>query len=94
MDSAYEKLLQEISRLVKSQNIVFKGIMKTSESVKLGGIILDTDDLLISEHLKSGWYTKTGEAMQYVEPLKAGDIVLLAKISNEQYAILERLVTP
>lgn len=91
-DRPYEKMLNEISRLIKNQKDIFKGTMKTSTSVSIGDFTLDTDDILIAEHLKTGWYKQNGESMQFIEPIKAGDTVLLVKITEEQYAIIERLV--
>ena len=44
----------------------------------IGDLILDSDDLLVADHLK-------GE-------LKKGDTVLVQRVNDETYAIIERLV--
>lgn len=90
-DKPYEKLFYEVNKISsEQQKTIIKATMKTSSSITLGDIPLDTDDLVISEHLKTGYYISPE---QFIEPLKAGDTVLLLKLSDEQYAIIERLVS-
>jgi hypothetical protein len=76
-----------------SPSMVFITTMDTQKSCKVNELMLDGDDLIIAEHLKTGYYKQNGDTMQFVEPIKANDTVLIVKINNEQYAIIERLVS-
>lgn len=44
----------------------------------IGDLVLDNDDLLVADHLKG--------------KLKKGDTVLVQRVNDETYAIIERLV--
>ena len=50
--------------------------MKTDHSVSIGDITLEKDDLMVNTNIVN---------------LKTGDTVLVIKISNEKYAIAERM---
>lgn len=52
--------------------------MTAPEECDVGDLILDNDDLLVADHLKG--------------KLKRGDTVLVQRVSDETYAIIERLV--
>lgn len=75
-DKAYEKLIKEIKRLSSKDNLIFLAVMKTNNSVDLGNIILDRQDLMINDQIAN---------------LKSGDIVLILKINYEKYVIVERV---
>jgi|GEM_PF-3586005 hypothetical protein len=91
--NGYEKIVTLIQDLSKTASSFLITTMDTNSSCKANGTPLDSDDLFISEQLKTGWYRKEGNEFVYVEPIKAGDTVLLIKVNEEQYVILERLVS-
>lgn len=84
------------------------GRMASATSCKLGNIELDADDFYVSEHLTkkslvelhasttgSGGETHSHGVVddsEYLQPLKAGDLVLVLKISEEKYVIIDRVV--
>ena len=83
------------------------GEMKSNKKCMADGMELDEDDLYISEHLTerqvveinikvdSDGYVKSdgkNDKSEYIEPLEEGDIVLLYKISNEKYVIIDKVV--
>lgn len=51
--------------------------MASATSCSLGAMELDKDDLYIASHLAHG--------------LKAGDLVLVSRVSAERYAIIEKI---
>jgi hypothetical protein len=91
--NGYEKLIKLMQELSEKSPAVFMTVMDTASTCTVNELPLDADDLLIAEHLKTGWYSQEGATMKYIEPLKAGDTVLVFKINDEQYAIIERLVS-
>lgn len=58
-------------------------------SVTSGGLTLEKDDLLFASHLISGYLDQNG---QPVEPLKKGDAVLIKRLSEDKYAVIERVI--
>ena len=76
MDTGYVELIKIIKKISKQENIVSLGTMKSPTTVDKGGLILDKEDLYINDKLTN---------------LKSGDTVLLLKINEEQYAIVERV---
>lgn len=75
------------------------GEMKNATTCELGTQEIDKDFLLVAEHLTTGYHkavNNTSPATKndstFVKPLKAGDMVLLYKLDDESYIILERLV--
>jgi hypothetical protein len=92
--NGYEKILSIIQKTGESSPALFIAIMDTASTCRVNELPLDSDDILIAEHLKTGWYKQEGNTMVYITPLKAGDTVLIAKINEEKYVIIERLVIP
>lgn len=91
-DKGYEKLIAAIKQLTATKNNILLGVMLSSNSCKINELQLDRDDLYIAEHLITGYLRTNGDTHTSVERLKVGDLVLVCKISDEKYAIIERLV--
>lgn len=89
--NAYEEILQMMRQEGGKDNIepVKVGIMDSPTSCSIGKLKLARDDLLIAEHLVTG-YQKTKE--EHVSPLRKGDQVAIQRVNDELYIILERLV--
>lgn len=75
------------------------GVMKNATTCELGTQEIDKDFLLVAEHLITGYHKavnntspSTKNDNTFVGPLKKGDMVLLYKLNDENYIILERLV--
>lgn len=75
------------------------GIMENAETCRIGKLVLTKGDLLIAEHLKTGYYynidrdnPETKNDSTFIKPLKAGDKVAVYRMSDTLYIILERLV--
>lgn len=77
--NAYEQIISTIREQSRTTNpsVPRLAVMKTATKCDIGDLVLDPDDYLISDRLKG--------------KLKAGDVVLIQKISDEQYAIITRL---
>lgn len=76
------------------------GTMESATTCSIGKLKLTGDDLLVAEHLKTGFHKSVNNNMPslqnddtFVEPLKAGDMVALYRVSDELYIIFERLVS-
>lgn len=81
------------------------GIMTGVKSCIVGELELDEEDLLISKHLLTGYYTARDNehpfnfddlsslksCIKFIPPLSKGDTVLVQQINDETYAILERV---
>lgn len=83
-------------------------VMTSKTSCDMGGIELEQDDLYFAEHLlkksvydldfeiaASGGDSHSHEwkdTSKYIQPLKSGDLVLLAKVSEEKFVVLEKIV--
>lgn len=89
--NAYEEILSVMRGEGKKDNPapIQIGVMTGAKSCKIGNLILSGGDLLIAEHLKTG-YQK--DNLTFIGPLKNGDQVAVYRISDERYLILERLV--
>ena len=101
MNSPYEELLHIMRREGKKDNAapIQIGTMTGAESCKIGKLTLSGRDLLIAEHLKTGYHKAVygdepskKDENTFIEPLKSGDTVAVYRISDELYIILERLV--
>lgn len=75
------------------------GVMTGPDSCRVGKLVLSGGDLLMAEHLKTGYhFAVSGEEPSrrdkdtFAEPLKGGDTVAVCRVSDERYIILERLV--
>ena len=87
----YEEILNVMRNEGKKDNTapIQLGVMVDTNSCRIGKLILSSSDLLIAEHLKTG-YQKDKDTR--IEPLKSGDRVAIYRFSDEWYIILERLV--
>lgn len=75
------------------------GIMDSATSVSIGKLKLSGSDLLIAQHLKTGYHYAVDndtpskkDKDTFVGALQKGDKVAVYRISDELYIILERLV--
>lgn len=99
----YEKLIS----IIQDQSVKFNseslkiGEMTSGDTCKCGGLTLDRDDLYISDHLLNRVCVEVDVSIidgqildksKYTEPLKAGDLVVLYRLSDEKYLLLERVV--
>lgn len=99
--NAYEEILSVMRTEGSKDNTapIQIGIMTGATSCKIGKLTLSGSDLLIAEHLKTGYFyaidsetpSKKDETT-FIEGLKSGDKVALYRVSDELYIILERLV--
>ncbi len=97
----YEEILSLMRNEGKKDNTapIQIGVMTGETSCKIGKLILSGSDLLIAEHLKTGYHyavyddkPSKKDKNTFVEPLKSGDKVAVYRINDELYIILERLV--
>jgi len=97
----YEEILNTMREQGRKDNTapIQIGIMTSRSSCKIGKLVLSGDDLLIAEHLKTGYHCAVDnetpskkDKNTFVEALKAGDKVAIYRVSDELYIILERLV--
>lgn len=92
----YEELLK-IIRLEGSKNnpaSIQIGVMNSSISCSIGELSLSSEDLLIEEHLTTGYYTKKEDKTYFVDKLKQGDLVAVYRFSDTKYIIIGKLVQP
>lgn len=89
MDKDYEELIKAIQRLSKQKPNLLIGTMTGSRSCKVNDLTLGSGDLLCSHHLVTGWLK---DSETFISPLHKGEMVLLYKVNDEKYAIVERLV--
>lgn len=97
----YERLLKTMRTEGKKDNTapIQIGVMTGADSCRIGKNILEREDLLIAEHLITGYHCAVSGADPprkdedtFVGPLKEGDQVAAYMISDECYIILGRLV--
>lgn len=99
--NAYEQIIMIMRQQGAVKNLPGMKIaeMKDAKTLKIDTLELDAEDLLVAEHLTTG-YHKAVDGLRpplknddtYVWPLKKGDLVLVQRISDEKYVIIERLV--
>lgn len=93
-DNSYEKIIRMMQQQGAANNSaeVTTAVMTGPKSCKVGDLPLSGSDLLIAEHLlhKVALYN---EDQAYLKPLKKGDVVAITRLSDDCYAILERLVS-
>lgn len=89
--SGYEDIINIMREQGKKGNTapIQIGYMESPAICALGTLKLYGSDLLVAEHLKTG-YLKGDNTP--AEPLKQGDKVAVYRVSDETYIILERLV--
>lgn len=99
--NAYEEILGMMRSEGKKDNTapIQIGEMTGAESCRIGKLQLSGSDLLIAEHLKTGYHCAVcsddpakKDADTFVEPLRDGDKVAVYRVDDERYIILERLV--
>lgn len=73
----------------KNEKGVFLATMEGATKVNISGLILEREDLLFAEHLLTGYTAANGEK---IDALKKGDNVILKKLSDEKYAVIERVI--
>lgn len=107
--NGYEKLIMTIRKEGARNNphSLFIGEMTSKNECAIGSLSLDKEDLLFAEHLtkrvvseldikaddKGVSKTGTNDKCKYIEPLKKGDKVLLYKVGEEKYVVIERVVS-
>lgn len=90
--NGYERIIKIIEERIQTSNPIsniFLAGMTGGNSCTVAGQKLSGEDLLIAEHLTTGWYQ---EPDKKVEPLKSGDSVIVMQLSDTKYVILERVV--
>lgn len=89
--NAYEEILNIMRKEGSKGNPapIQIGIMDSPTECHIGELRLYEGDLLIAEHLKTG-YLK--DAATFIGGLQKGDKVATYRVSDEIYIILERLV--
>lgn len=89
--NAYEQIIKTMRQQGSINNPATMQIaeMESAETCTVGELTLEKDDVLVAEHLKTG-YMKDNDTK--IKPLKKGDVVLVQRISEEMYIIIERLV--
>lgn len=101
MDNPYEEILDIMRNEGKKDNTasIQIGVMTDATSCRIGKLPLSEGDLLIAEHLKTGYHCAVyddtpskKDKNTFVAPLKSGDKVAVYRVSDELYIILERLV--
>ncbi len=99
--NAYEEILGVMRGEGKKDNTapIQIGVMTGAASCRIGKLALSGGDLLIAQHLKTGYHCAVDDGTPskkdkntFVAPLKSGDKVAVYRISDELYIILERLV--
>ena len=107
-DKCYAELLKMMQRQGEANNPIGleKAVMTGNKSCIVGELELDEEDLLVSDHLLTGYYkakdpenplsfstiSELKSCIEYVEPLKEGDTVIVQQVDDETYVILERVV--
>lgn len=107
-DKDFAKLLKMMRRQGEANNPtgIEIGVMTGAKTCTVGELELDEDDLLIAEHLLTGYYvakdpekpfssstfSEVSENVKYISPLAEGDVVAVQQVDDETYVILERMV--
>ena len=99
--NAYEELLSLMRTEGGKDNpaSIQIGIMEGPSVCSIGELKLSGSDLLVAEHLKTGYHCAVDDATPskkdkttFVGALQAGDMVAAYRVSDELYMILGRLV--
>lgn len=91
-DIGYEKLLGIIKKVNSKKQNIYIGTMQSGDTCKINSLLLEREDLYISEHLVTGYVIEKNDEYQQVGELKKGDIVLVIRISDDKFCVLERIV--
>ncbi|MCI8483507.1 MAG: hypothetical protein HFH41_04110 [Lachnospiraceae bacterium] len=80
--NGYEQIIKLMREQGAANNLPVPRLaeMKNTAECDAGDLMLDKEDLLIADHLKG--------------KLKEGDTVLIQRVTDDTYAIIERLVEP
>ena len=80
--NGYEKIIDLMRKEGATKNPETPKLaeMISEDECSLGDLTLDSDDLLVADHLKG--------------KLEEGDTVLIQRIDDETYVIIERVVEP
>lgn len=89
MRNGYERIINMMKNSKDSATNLFITNMDSPNACRVNNLLLRGDDLLISQHLATGWYK---DKDTFIEPLKAGDMVIVVKLNDTKYAVLERMV--
>ena len=87
--NGFEKLLKVMAGDSAETSQIVMATMESANTCKVGALKLDADDLVIAHHLTTGWQVNE---TTFIEPLQAGDKVLVVRLSDELYAVMERVV--
>lgn len=88
-----EKLLNAIKNANPTSQSIFLGFMTSPTSVSIGTLVLSESDLYIAEHLSTGFVVShENDIVTTARGLESGDRVLVVKINDEKFAVVERLV--
>lgn len=99
----YEEILSVINTQSNRGNrpLIQLGIMDSPKTCSIGTLLLEEEDIMVMEYLKTGYHKAVDELQPqkqdestFVEPLKKGDMVAVCRINDELYLILGRLVNP
>lgn len=99
--NGYERIINMMREqgAVKNPASLQLGEMTSATSCKVGDLKLDADDLLIPEHLTDYEIkidvenlTSKNTKIKVHGALKKGDLVLVYRLSDEQYAIIDKMV--
>ena len=91
--NGYEKIITIMRQQKGETNNIKIGTMDSENSCVIGKLKLSSDDLLVSEHLKTGYCYKNKDNQEViVDPLKKGDAVALYRVDEDTYLVIERLV--
>ncbi len=99
--NAYEEILNmmRIEGSKDNPKPIQIGEMSSATECCIGELKLSAEDLLIAEHLKTGYHFAVNhdnpslkDETTFSDGLKKGDLVAVYRINDETYIILERLV--
>lgn len=99
----YEEILNVINMQASKGNkpLMQIGIMDSPKTCYIGSLLLEEEDVMIMEYLKTGYHKAVDElhpekqnTETFVKPLKKGDTVAVCRANDELYLILGRLVNP
>lgn len=86
--NSYEKLVKILTK-GKNADGIKRGVVTGNSSIQVEELKLESDDYLLPCYLKYGYMSEG----KFVPPLQNGDNVLLYRMSDELYIVLERLVS-